>query len=285
VKTAARISAASLWCREASRRKGPVVFVPTMGALHEGHAALIRRARRAAGSTGSVVVSLFVNPTQFGPKEDLSRYPRPFAQDRVLCLREGVDLLFHPAPEEMYAGDASVMVRENSLSTGLCGASRPGHFDGVCTVVTMLFQIVRPEIAVFGEKDWQQLAVIRRMVRDLKMPVKILGHPIVREADGLALSSRNRLLTPEARSVAPRIYQALMAASMEAEAGEHSAARLRRSLLADLAAIPGAEVDYAEIVDGATLRPLKTLDGAPSARALVAVRLGSVRLIDNLRLG
>ena len=256
-----------------------------MGALHEGHAALIRRARLAAGNQGCVVVSVFVNPTQFNAKTDLLHYPRTLAQDRALCLREGVDLLFHPSPEEMYAGDASVMVREKSLSSGLCGASRPGHFDGVCTVVAMLFQIVRPEIAIFGEKDWQQLAVIRRMVRDLKMPVKILGHPTVREEDGLAMSSRNRLLTQEDRRVAPRLYQALVAVAMEAEAGETSVAKLRRHLLADLAAIPGATIDYAEIVHGETLSPLKTLDGTPSARALVAVRLGSVRLIDNLQLG
>ena len=255
-----------------------------MGALHEGHAALIRRARRVAGAKGSVVVSIFVNPTQFGPKEDFDRYPRTFLQDRTLCLREGVDLLFHPPAGEMYAGDASISVHESSLSMGLCGASRPGHFDGVCTVVAMLFQIVRPDIALFGEKDWQQLAIIRRMVRDLRIPIKVMGFSTVREEDGLALSSRNRLLTPEERSLAPRIYQALTAAVMEREAGELSVVKLRRRLIADLAAIPGAEVDYAEIVDAGSLRPLKKLDGQSSSRALVAVRLGSVRLIDNIDL-
>ena len=287
MKTAARLGAATLWCRRASIR-GPVVFVPTMGALHEGHAALIRRARRTAGSKGSVVVSIFVNPTQFGPREDFTLYPRTLATDRALCLREGVDLLFHPTAWEMYAGDTSVIVSERSLSTGLCGASRPGHFDGVCTVVAMLFQIVRPDSAIFGEKDWQQLAIIRRMVRDLKMSVKIMGHPIVREADGLALSSRNRRLTSEQRRMAPRIYQALTAAAMEWEAGELSVAKIRRHLIADLAAIPGAVVDYVEIVDGETLCPLKKLDGQSSARALVALRMecptGSVRLIDNILL-
>ena len=255
-----------------------------MGALHEGHAALIRRARRVAGPHGSVVVSIFVNPTQFGPKEDFSRYPRPFAQDRALCLREGVDLLFHPTAEEMYAGNASVTVSERNLSAGLCGASRPGHFDGVCTVVCMLLQIVRPDCAIFGEKDWQQLAIIRRMVRDLKMPVKILGHPTVREEDGLALSSRNRFLTPEDRRVAPRIYQALLAAAMELESGETSGAKLRRHLLSDLASIPGATVDYAEIVHHETLQQLRQVDDAAAARLLVAVRLGAVRLIDNISL-
>ena len=284
MKTAARLGAATLWCRRASTQSGPIVFVPTMGALHEGHAVLIRRARHIAGPKGSVVVSIFVNPTQFGPKEDFTRYPRTFQKDRSLCLKEGVDLLFHPSAGEMYAEDASISVREVALSMGLCGASRPGHFDGVCTVVAMLFQIVRPDIALFGEKDWQQLAIIRKMVRDLKISIKVTGHPTVREEDGLALSSRNRLLTPEERSLAPRIYQALMAVAMEREAGELSVAKLRRHLIADLSAIPLVEVDYAEIVDAETLRPLKKLDGPASSRALVAVRLGSVRLIDNINL-
>ncbi len=275
-----------------SKAISPVVFVPTMGALHEGHASLIRRARRLAdrgGKKGRVVVSIFVNPKQFGPNEDLSEYPRPFAEDVALCKREGVDLLFHPSPREMYAVDNSVAVNESSLSLGLCGGSRPGHFDGVCTVVAMLFNIIRPDIAIFGEKDWQQLAVIRRMVRDLKIPVKIVCHPIVREEDGLALSSRNRLLLPESRLVAPRIYQALLASAMEAEAGEASVTRLRQGLKKDLAAIHGAEVDYVEIVDESTLAPLKKLTPQVKARALVAVRfcpLGtvSVRLIDNISL-
>ena len=282
MKTAARIGPVTLWRKKAEGINGPVVFIPTMGALHEGHASLIRRARRLAGRKGSVVVSIFVNPTQFGPKEDLAKYPRPFAQDLALCKREGVDLLFHPTPEEMYEGDSSVKVCESSLSTGLCGASRPGHFNGVCTVVAMLFQIIRPDIAIFGEKDWQQVAVIRRMVRDLKMPVKILSHATVREEDGLALSSRNRLLSPEARLLAPRIYQALLTALMAAEAGETSVARLRRRLTSDLAAIPRTVVDYTEIVDESTLLPLKKLTPGSAARALVAVQLGSVRLIDNL---
>jgi pantoate--beta-alanine ligase len=255
-----------------------------MGALHEGHAALIRRARRAAGANGRVVVSIFVNPTQFGPREDFSRYPRPFAQDRALCRSEGVDLLFHPTAEEMYASDASVTVGEKSLSSGLCGASRPGHFDGVCTVVCMLFQIVRPEIAIFGEKDWQQLAVIRRMVRDLKIPVKILGHPTIREKDGLALSSRNRLLAPEARAVAPQIQKALREATQRSGADETSVAKLRHTLLKNLSRIPGATVDYAEIVHEVTLQPLQRLDTSTPARILAAVRLGSVRLIDNISL-
>ena len=282
MKTAARIGPVTRWRKKAEGLNDPIVFVPTMGALHEGHAALIRRARRLAGSKGSVVVSIFINPTQFGPKEDLAKYPRPFERDLALCKREGVDLLFHPTPQEMYGGDSSVKVCESSLSTGLCGASRPGHFDGVCTVVAILFNIIRPDTAVFGEKDWQQVAVIRRMVRDLKMPVSIVSHATVREEDGLALSSRNRLLSPESRLLAPRIYQALLACSMEAEAGETSVARLRRRLASDLAGIPRACVDYAEIVDESTLLPLKELTPGSAARALVAVKLGAVRLIDNL---
>lgn len=255
-----------------------------MGALHRGHASLIRRARQLAGKNGRVVVSIFVNPTQFGPNEDLAKYPRPFQHDQGLCEREGVDLLFHPSPEEMYGEDSSVKVCESSLSKVLCGASRPGHFDGVCTVVAMLFQIIRPDIAVFGEKDWQQVAVIRRMVRDLKMQQRIISHATIRERDGLALSSRNRFLDPVSRLLAPRIYQALRAVSSKAKAGETSVARLRRGLTSDLAAIPGASLDYAEIVDESTLLPIARLAPGTVARSLVALRLGSVRLIDNLEI-
>ena len=253
-----------------------------MGALHEGHRTLIKKARRLANPNGNVVVSIFVNPTQFGPKEDLSNYPRPFDQDLLLCRQEGVDLLFHPSTSGMYAADTSAMVREDSLSKVLCGASRPGHFDGVCTVVSMLFNIIGPEVAVFGEKDWQQLAVVRRMVRDLQIPVKIVGHPTVREADGLAMSSRNRLLTPEARRMAPRIFQAMSAAAMECGAQGRGVTRVRDSLIKSLKAIPSADLDYAEIVDEETLAPLKSFNQKCKVRIMVAVRFGSVRLIDNL---
>lgn len=228
-----------------------------------------------------MAVSIFVNPTQFGPEEDFSRYPRPHGADADLCRSVGADFLFRPDVREMYAPDASVSVSEKHLSLRFEGEKRPGHFDGVCTVVAMLFQIVRPDIAVFGEKDWQQLAVIRRMVLDLKFPIRIEGHPVVREEDGLALSSRNRFLPPDARSVAPRIFQALTAAAMEAEAGAKAPAvekRLRR----DLAAIPGASVDYASIVEESTLGALRKIAPETKARALVAVRLGGVRLLDNL---
>src|SRR5882757_4467294 len=173
-----------------------VGFVPTMGYLHAGHLSLIERARRLVGKSGKIVVSIFVNPTQFGPKEDFSRYPRPFAADKALCAAFGVDLIFHPTPPEIYPEGFSTYVEETTVSTLLCGASRPGHFRGVCTVVLKLFQIIRPQIAVFGLKDFQQCAVIRRVVRDLDLPVRIVAAETVREPDGLALSSRNQYLTP-----------------------------------------------------------------------------------------
>lgn len=255
-----------------------------MGALHEGHAALIRRARKAAGPTGSVVVSVFVNPTQFGPGEDFAKYPRTLRVDQDLCKHEGADLFFAPRPDAIYSSDRSILVREEALSSGFCGASRPGHFDGVCTVVAILFHLIRPEIALFGEKDWQQVAVLRRMVRDLHFPVRILSVPTVRERDGLALSSRNRLLTPAARADAPGIYRGLRSIAESVLSGERSVGRLNTALVRKLASIPGAAVDYAEIVDAVTLLPIKSLQSGTRARALAAVRLGSVRLIDNIAL-
>ena len=177
----------------------PVVFVPTMGALHEGHLELMREARKLAGDRGSVIVSIFVNPLQFGPKEDFSKYPRELEADAAKCESVGVDAIFNPGADEMYPPDRSVVVLETKLGTRLCGASRPGHFDGVCTVVLKLFNLVRAQIAVFGKKDYQQLAIIRRMVRDLNVPIRIIGHETVREPDGLAMSSRNRYLDPHER--------------------------------------------------------------------------------------
>lgn len=248
-----------------------------MGALHHGHAALIRRARKLAGRAGSVVVSIFVNPTQFGPKEDFSKYPRPLRADLAVCRQAGADLVFHPGVEEMYAGDASVIIDETRLSAGLCGESRPGHFRGVCTVVAKLFLIVQPTIAVFGEKDWQQLAVIRRMARDLNFPVRIVGHPTVREPDGLAVSSRNAYLTPEERSHAPAVYAALRAA-----AEKTTPAAVVRAAERAIARIPGARIDYVRLVDAATLEPVRRLDRETTLAA--AVFLGRARLIDNLQI-
>jgi pantoate--beta-alanine ligase len=255
----------------------PLVLVPTMGALHEGHAALIRRARREAGPSGTVAVSIFVNPAQFGPSEDFSVYPRPLARDLALCRSLGVDLVFVPPAARMYAPDASTFVEETTLSLPLCGRSRPGHFRGVCTVVAKLLNIFRPDVAVFGEKDWQQLAVIRRMVRDLDFPVRITGHPTHREHDGLATSSRNARLSPAERAAAPAIHAALRKAAASARSPQDAAARARRSI----AAIPGARVDYVGAADAASLGPPRP--GRP-ARLFAAVFLGRARLIDNIPL-
>jgi pantoate--beta-alanine ligase len=249
-----------------------------MGALHAGHLSLLRRARKLAGPRGAVVVSIFVNPTQFGPSEDFSRYPRTFAKDSRLCRSAGVDLIFHPAPGEMYPDAYSTYVNEERISLPLCGKSRPGHFRGVCTIVLKLFNIVAPQIAVFGQKDYQQVAVLRRMVRDLNVPVRIVAAPTVREPDGLALSSRNAYLTPEARAQAPVIRRALLLAR-----DSHSArpAALEKLIRREIETAPLAKIDYLEILDANTLET-----PGPATRELViacAVYFGGTRLIDNIR--
>lgn len=253
----------------------PLVLVPTMGALHAGHAALVARARKLAGEKGAVVVSIFVNPTQFGPKEDFSSYPRQLSTDAALCRSLGADAIFAPTVEEVYAEDRSVFVDEGVLSNVLCGKSRPGHFRGVCTVVAKLFLMVQPDSAIFGEKDWQQLAIIRRMIRDLNIPVKALGHPTVREKDGLAMSSRNQYLTAEERAVAPGIQAALRAAAREKTVG--MILKTGRRLIEK---IPGARLDYLELVDAEGLQPVGKLKGR--MRLAAAVFLGKARLIDNI---
>ncbi len=257
----------------------PVVFVPTMGALHPGHAALIDAARTHAGRDGSVVVSIFVNPTQFGPKEDFSKYPRTLEADLGICRQRGADAVFTPTVEEIYPPGDSTFVDETSLSLVLCGASRPGHFRGVCTVVAKLFQIIRPDAAIFGEKDYQQLAVIRRMVRDLFFPIEIIGHPTVREPDGLALSSRNRYLSPVERARAVHFAAALQKAKhgTKQNAGTIVDA-VQREIIEHTASTP----DYVSLVDADTLEPLNELD-RPAVLA-AAVRIGETRLIDNVRL-
>jgi pantoate--beta-alanine ligase len=252
----------------------PVSLVPTMGALHEGHAALIRAA------SGFVVVSIFVNPTQFGPKEDFAKYPRTLDADRAICADAGASLIFAPEVEEMYPINSFTFVEVGALGDHLCGASRPGHFRGVCTVVLKLINIVGPEYAHFGAKDYQQARIIGQMVRDLNVPVEVRVEPTVREPDGLALSSRNRYLSSTERAAAPAIYCALQATCLRARAGEVDAARLESALSAELSAIPGARVDYARIVDASTLQPLARLDRP--AVAAVAVFVGTTRLIDNL---
>lgn len=266
------------FCRQAT---SPVVLVPTMGALHEGHASLLALGRKLAGATGTLVASIFVNPIQFGPNEDLARYPRTLEEDFALCVQHGVDAVFVPEAETMYAPDQSAFVDELVLSGVLCGASRPGHFRGVCTVVAKLFHLTAANIAVFGEKDWQQLAVIRRMVRDLSFPVEIVGSATVREADGLAMSSRNRYLSKEERAVAPGIYAALVKAREEATGLARSPRQVREKLWERLEKLPGASVDYAEVVDAETLGEPEGF-GQRSVRAIVAVRIGVTRLIDNL---
>ena len=251
-----------------------------MGALHRGHAALIEKARALAGREGLVVVSIFVNPTQFGPKEDFAQYPRPFAADRKLCAAHGADVIFHPTVEAMYPAGGSAFVDEAEVSARLCGASRPGHFRGVCTVVLKLFQITQPDMAVFGLKDFQQCAVIRRMVRDLNVPVRIVPVETVREPDGLALSSRNRYLSPDERAQATVLRDALVAAGAAFFHGERSAANLRRLLVRTIATAPLARLDYAEIADAGTLHPVREVRrGTVFA---LAVFFGKTRLIDNL---
>ncbi len=257
-----------------------VVLVPTMGALHAGHLALVDRARRVAGRTGTVVVSIFVNPLQFGPKEDLSRYPRPLRRDLALCRERGVDIVFHPDAAEMYAPGRSVTIDESLLTGGLCGRSRPGHFSGVCTVVAKLFNLVRPDAAVFGQKDYQQLAIIRRMVRDLNFPLEIVGGETVREPDGLALSSRNVYLTPEERAQAPVLRRSLLLAGKRVLNGERDAAVLRSVLERELATAPLARMDYAEVVDADDLQPVARIER--STLLALAVKFGRTRLIDNL---
>jgi len=263
-------------------RSGRRVLVPTMGALHRGHMELIYVARDHAALGGEVVVSSFVNPLQFEPGSDFDRYPRLEKADEELCSSAGVDLLFRPAPGEMYFDDQSTAVEETALSQTLCGRSRPGHFRGVCTVVTKLFHILAPDIAVFGEKDYQQLAIVRRMVRDLNLPVQIIGVPTVREEDGLALSSRNQYLSAEARKQAPILRQALLSAAELVERGEKSAAHIVQTVRTMLEQAPLARIDYVELADANSLQPLEQINS--DAVLALAVFFGKTRLIDNIRL-
>ena len=258
------------------------VLVPTMGALHRGHGELIRIARGAAGENGEVAVSIFVNPLQFAPGGDYEKYPRPEDADDEFCRNAGVDILFRPTVEEMYAPDFSVSVEENALANTLCGRSRPGHFRGVCTVVTKLFHLLSPDAAVFGEKDFQQLAIIRRMVRDLNFWVEIIGAPTVREADGLACSSRNEYLNAEERAQAPVLQRALREARRLFGDGERSADAILHAARNVIATAPLARIDYLELVNANTLSP----DAEANRDSLLAVAafFGRTRLIDNVRL-
>ena len=262
---------------EAERRAGRrIAFVPTMGFLHSGHLCLVRDAR-ARGER--LVVSIFVNPRQFGPGEDFAGYPRDFIRDRELLENESVDVLFHPSVEEMYPRGAQTHVEVERLSLPLCGALRPGHFRGVATVVTKLFNIVLPHLAVFGEKDYQQLQVIRRLAQDLSLGLEIIGHPIVRETDGLAMSSRNAYLTGAERAAAVCLSRALCKAERLFKRGETSAQGIVQIALGVLQKEPLAAIEYIKLCDAETLDEIEQIAG-PSVLAL-AVRIGKARLIDN----
>ncbi|MDE2040444.1 MAG: pantoate--beta-alanine ligase [Elusimicrobia bacterium] len=252
-------------------------LVPTMGALHEGHASLIRRARRG---NDRVVVSIFVNPAQFGPGEDYARYPRALSRDLALCRRCGADAVYHPGVSQVYPEGFSTAVQVSGLSERLEGKFRPGHFRGVATVVLKLLETTRPERAYFGEKDYQQLTLVRRMASDLDLGVAIVGCPTARQPDGLALSSRNAYLSPRERALAPAIHAALVAARGLARGGASPKAVERRARARILASIPQARVDYVELVDARTLRPAERARGR--LRLLAAVWLGKTRLIDNI---
>ena len=254
------------------------VLVPTMGALHRGHLELIRAARDAAGRDGEVAVSIFVNPLQFAPGSDYEKYPRPYQQDEQLCRNAGVDLLFLPVASEMYAENDSARVDEIALSQVLEGKSRPGHFQGVCTVVTKLFNIIAPDAAVFGEKDFQQLAIIRRMVRDLKFPIEIVAVATVREADGLACSSRNQYLNAAEREQATALHKALTAAREMKGSAADVVARVRQLI----AEAPLGRIDYIALVNADTLQPVENVES--DSLLAVAVYFGTTRLIDNIRL-
>ncbi|MCY1430757.1 Pantothenate synthetase [compost metagenome] len=277
VKTVRELRAAVARARNEGKRIG---FVPTMGNLHSGHVALVAK---AAQRVDFVVASIFVNPLQFGPSEDLDKYPRTLAADQEKLLEAGCQLLFAPTVEEMYPDGMGVQTRVAvpQLSEGLCGASRPGHFEGVATVVAKLFNMVQPDLAVFGQKDFQQLAVIRSLVRDLNMPIQIIGEPTVRANDGLALSSRNGYLTDEQRAIAPALYRTLSSMGEAIRQGERDYDQLVRTGLEQFAAA-GFRPDYLEIRQALNLRPATTEDR--DLVILAAAYLGATRLIDNLHL-
>ncbi|KPZ27412.1 MULTISPECIES: pantoate--beta-alanine ligase [Pseudomonas syringae group] len=277
VKTVTELRAAVAQARREGKR---IALTPTMGNLHSGHATLVARAAQCADF---VVASIFVNPLQFGPKEDLATYPRTLAADQEKLVQAGCDLLFTPTVEEMYPDGMAeqTLVSVPHLSQGLCGASRPGHFEGVATVVSKLFNMVQPDLAIFGEKDFQQLAVIRAMVRDLNMPIEILGQSTVRADDGLALSSRNGYLSDEQRAIAPALYQAICQTADAINAGEQNFETLLADKKQQLEAV-GFRIDYLEIRNASNLRPATAQDR--DVVILAAAFLGKTRLIDNLHL-
>lgn len=252
-----------------------VGFVPTMGYLHEGHMSLID----AASENDKVVVSIFVNPMQFGPNEDLASYPRDLDHDAKMCQEHGVDLIFHPTPEEMYGDSFYSYVDMNVLTDELCGLSRPVHFRGVCTVVTKLFNIVRPDKAYFGQKDAQQLAIIKRMVKDLNMPLEIVGCPIIREEDGLAKSSRNTYLSDEERKAALVLSRSIALGKKMVEEGEQDSKKVVDAMIAEINKEPLAKIDYVKMVSLETMQQVETIEGG--ILTAIAVYIGKTRLIDN----
>jgi pantoate--beta-alanine ligase len=274
--------AATIAEAQSRQRSKPSVLVPTMGALHKAHLELIRVARQRAEKDGEVAVSIFVNPLQFEPGSDYEQYPRPEKADAEFCRNAGVDVLFRPAAEELYFEDRSTYVEEASLSSVLEGKSRPGHFRGVCTVVAKLFNILAPDAAVFGEKDFQQLAVVRRMVRDLNFKIDIIGVPTVRGEDGLACSSRNQYLIAEERKQAVILRKALLKGVDVASAGETSAARIVSAVRETIGQAPLARIDYVDLVDAGNFQPLELV--RPNSVLAVAVFFGRTRLIDNILL-
>lgn len=265
--------------REARMQGRRIGFVPTMGALHAGHVSLIRAAR---ADGGFVVVSIFVNPSQFDDGRDLDAYPRPLEDDLEVCTREGVDLVFAPEMQEMYPDGPKTTVRVPGMSETMCGAFRPGHFDGVCTVVAKLFAIVQPDVAYFGEKDAQQLAIVRRMAADLNLPVEVRGCPLIRDTDGLAISSRNVYLSEGERRRALALSRALLEARDAVGGGERDAGKLADAVRRQLADAEGVETEYVAVVDPDTLEDLECV--AENVLVAAAVRVGTTRLIDNVLL-
>lgn len=277
VKKISNIVAMRAWSKRQKSNGQVIGFVPTMGALHEGHLSLVRAALKRCDA---VVVSIFVNPTQFGPGEDYKRYPRTLTRDLQLLRTIGVDAVFTPRTQDMYPSGFETTVHVGKLAEKLCGPFRPGHFDGVATVVTKLFEIVRPDFAFFGHKDYQQQLIIKQVVRDLDLPVRIVDLPTVREPDGLAMSSRNRYLSASDRVHARKLYNALIGARQMVARGEKNASTIRNGIRKILRKIPGGMIDYVSLCDPATLEERKKVGGA--ILAALAVRIGRTRLIDNL---
>jgi pantoate--beta-alanine ligase len=263
------------WQAEGAR----VAFVPTMGYLHAGHLSLVKAGRRAAGPSGKVVVSIYVNPTQFAPTEDLAKYPRDFARDKKLCTDAGVDILFVPSNADMYPPGFSTFVVEEKLARILEGVSRPAHFRGVATVVAKLFHIVLPTVAIFGAKDFQQTAVVQRFVRDLNFPLKIIVAPTIREPDGLAMSSRNKFLSEQQRSQAAILWRVIQQAKADVRAHSVSAPQLKQKLTQLIASQSEARLDYLEFFDSKTLEPVREV--RRGSHMALAVFFGKTRLIDN----